>query len=98
MHHLAGAGSAGGLCQTHGAHDIDRRVELRIVDRTRDRDLGGEVEDDLRLRVGQQPDQVGVHDVGLGELETVVPLGLRNVLAAPRAEVVDADDAVPVRK
>ena len=79
MHHLADAGPAGGLGQTHGADDVDRRVELRIVDRTRDRDLGGEVEDDLRLGVGQQPDQIGVDDVGLGEVEAVVSLGLRDV-------------------
>ena len=64
----------------------------------RDRDLGGEVEDHLRLGVGEQPDQVGVDDVGLGELEVVVTFGLAEVLAAPRAEVVDADDGVSVRQ
>ena len=56
------------------------------------------MEDHLGLGVGEQPDQVGVDDVGLGELEVGVTLRRADVLAAPRTEVVDADDAVPVRQ
>ncbi len=74
VHDLADAGAARRLCETDRADDVDRRVELRVVHRARDRDLRGQVEDDLRFRVGEQPDQVGVDDVGLGELEAGVPL------------------------
>ena len=98
MHHLADARAASGLRETDRADDVDRRVELRIVDRARDGDLGGQVEDDLRLRVGEQPDQVRVNDVGLGEVELRGPLRLAEVLAAPRAEVVDAEHRVAVRE
>jgi hypothetical protein len=54
------------------------------------------VEHSLRFRVGEQADQIGVDDVGLDELESVVTFGGPDVGAAPRAQVVDADDAVPV--
>ena len=56
------------------------------------------MEDHLGFGVGEQPDQVGVDDVGLGELEVGVAFGRAEVLAAPGAEVVDADDGVPVRE
>ena len=59
-------------------------------------DLGGEVEDHLRPNVGEKTDEVGVDDVGLDELEVGVPVGLTEVGAAARAEVVEADDGVSV--
>ncbi len=93
MHHLADARAASGLGEPDRADDVDRRVELRIVDRAADVDLGGQVEDHLGLGVGEQPDQVGVDDVGLGEVEVGGALRLAEVLAAPRTEVVDAEDA-----
>ena len=43
-------------------------------------------------------EQIGVDDVGLGELVGVVPLRADDVGAAARAEVVDADDGVTVRQ
>ena len=98
VHHLADAGLTGGLCQTHRADDVDAGVELRIVHRQLHRDLRGEVEDHLGLDVGEQTCQVGLDDVGLDELEVVVALGRCEVLAAPRAEVVDPDDRVTVRQ
>ncbi len=53
---------------------------LRIVDRSPDVDLRGEVEDDFRLNLRQQGVQVGVNDIGSDEREVagtrVVKIGL----------------------
>ena len=54
------------------------------------------MEDHLRRHIGEQPGQVGFDDVGLDELEAVVPFGLTEILAATGAEIVDPDDRVPV--
>jgi len=98
VHDLADAGTAGGLGEAHGAHDVHGGIEGRIVDRVAHRDLGGKVEDDLRPDVREQPDQVGVDDVGLGELEVVAAFGRAQVLAATGAEVVEADDGMSIRQ
>jgi hypothetical protein len=98
VHDLADAGPAGGFGQPHGAHHVDRGVERRVVDRIPHRDLGGQVEHHFRPGFAEQPDQVGIDDVALDELEMSTPLGPAEVLASPGAEVVHADDGVSVRE
>ena len=60
---------AGRLVQAHGANDVDRGIERRIIHRTAHGDLSGEVEDHLWPGIGEQSDQVGADDVGLRRFE-----------------------------
>ena len=75
MHHLADAGLPGRLGEPHRADDIDRGVELRVGDGVAHVDLGGQVEDHLGPGVGEQSEEVGADDVGLGEIEVGGALG-----------------------
>ena len=97
MHDLAYVRPPCGLGQPHGTDDIDRRVELRVGHRLADVDLRGEMEHHLRLGFGEKPDQVGVDDIGLDELEVAMLLGAVEVRAAAGTEVVDADNDVRLR-
>ena len=54
------------------------------------------MEHHLRPGLGEKPDQVGVDDVGLDELEVAMLLGAVEVRTAAGAEVVDADNGVSV--
>jgi hypothetical protein len=56
------------------------------------------MEDHLGLGVLEQAQQIRVDDVGLDELEVVAVVGAAQVLCPPRAQVVEPDDAVPVRQ
>jgi hypothetical protein len=98
VQNLADPGLASGLREPHGADDVDHRVELRVGNGVTDVDLRGQVENHLGPGVGEQCDEVGADDVGLGELEAVVPLRRDDVLAAAGAQIVDADNAVAVRQ
>ena len=96
MNNLANPGQAGGLGHPYRAHDIDGGVELRIRHRTTDVDLSGQVVDHLGLGFGQQPDQVGVHDIGLDERESIVATGPVQIAHPAGTEIVDADHGVAV--
>jgi hypothetical protein len=61
-------------------------------------DLSGQVKYHLGVGVGEQANEVGADDVGLRELEPVMPLSLGDVLGSARAEIVDSDDGVSVCK
>ena len=76
--------------------DVDRGVELRVVDRATDAICAARWKTP-RAGVGEQADQIGVDDVGLDELEPVVTLGARSMLALrPELRSSTPDDGVPV--
>jgi hypothetical protein len=69
VHDFAYLGAASGLRESNGADHVHRGIKWWICHGMADRDLGGEVKDDLRPNVCKKTVEVGLDDVSLDELE-----------------------------
>ena len=84
-----GAGLQRRLQDRDRAEHVDRRVARRLLDRVAHVDLRRQVEDELRLELGEDPqDRLRVGDIGLMQLRPGGQCGLE-VRALAGAQVVD---------
>ena len=81
---------AGGLEDADRSDHVDLGVEGRTGDRGRHVGLRGQVEDGLRLRLGEDVGETRIADVHLDEAGAC-----GDVLPLPGAQVVDDDNLVP---
>ena len=87
-----------GLEHRHGADQVDRRVARRVGDRVADVDLGGEMEDRVGPRGGEDAvDRGGIGDARRGWKRAPRLSAPGEVLPAARREVVEDRDTLSPR-
>ena len=97
MYDLADAAATRRLGEPHGADDVDAGVELRVVHRVADVDLRGQVEHHLGPGLAERaPIRSASTMSALTNSKSACCWALSRFELRPGAEVVDADDGMPV--